>query len=339
MAELVVRQMGVRDIVRLRNVRQHRVDVARPGEHESGFHELQRQVSGGLPAWTGSTVGVVAQVDGELCGYALFERDDQHYAWNVLVLGAGSDRVEATESVSLELWTAMLEFGIKEAGRYGMRRLSAMPPEDSLAQTALQRTGFVAYSRMFVLRGELEASEGRHHRLREQHQSDIWSIHQIYIHSTPRPVQFAEARTSDWWDTRSAGPFPRSATKEIGFVLDAPDGIDFYCRITRHAVPVATFMIEPDVEENALDLVREAVTSANLDGRLIEVVVAAYQQEHLADFLGAGLRLEDERVAMVCHTTVHRVVHPVFGEPASEAARGSRVRGVPTLVRTRVREQ
>ncbi|MGH9176237.1 MAG: hypothetical protein ACRD1H_17855, partial [Vicinamibacterales bacterium] len=177
----------------------------------------------------------VALVDGELCAHASFKPKASRYRWDVMSVGAGSPRLDATDDVCLELWSELLEYAIKQAGESGAKRLFATAFDAGVAFESLRGTGFEPYARFSVVTGfppvgPIVLPEG----MREQEDSDVWSIHQLHHHVTPAAVQFAEALTSSVWERP-----PPSIMRRIGatgpvskaYVIDYGGDIQAYCRI------------------------------------------------------------------------------------------------------------
>lgn len=334
MATLTVRSPKLSDLWRIRRVRQRREDPNFPFSEETTLDLLNEWFLISLPGKVGETEGVVALVDDELCGYAILERDDERFQWKVIALAAGSPRLDANDAVSTELWTAVLEYAVKEAGRAGARRIFGNAAWNSAGGVAMEQAGFAPYMRFQVLRGQIAADRSWDAPLcRLQHESDAWSIHQLYHRVTPRPVQYAEARTSDWWLDGLASSIPGRSGKIVSVVVDELDGLAACCRIhARRRCPLVTVLCSPELSGQVVGLVARALESVDLLSSEVEVVIPDYAQELVAGFLDAGLTIEDRRVALVRHTTTPRVVHPVFEASNIEALAARRgVRGAPNL--------
>ncbi|MFW6073949.1 MAG: hypothetical protein ACOC9Y_00030 [Chloroflexota bacterium] len=284
--------------------------------------------------------GLVGLVEEELCAYGLFHRQDERFRWDVGLLAAGSPRVDATSDVTVELWTALLELAIQHAGESGARRLFATTPEDSVLHDVLKATGFAAYTKLYILQGEVPvAAADAMAQVRPQHASDVWSIHQIYNRLTPRPVQFAEALTSDYWKT-GEGRFPTRSKSHSGYVADSREGVGFFCRIeTQRKVPLVLSMAIGEFEARLVPLTIAALNHKGLVGEVVEVVVPAYCQEFISEFLDEGFWIESERIAMVRHTTVPRVVQAQYQSPVPVAQNaGRRVTGIGSVLNQRSEE-
>jgi hypothetical protein len=289
-------------------VRQRRVELNAPWHAAGRLEEALRRVSLALGGLTGSTDAAVATVDGEVCAYAYFERGDERFRWYVLQLGAGSPRLNATDEVSIELWSAVLEEGVVMAGEAGARRLFAFVEPDTAAYEALRLTGFAGYSRYYILRGTHAGDERGMSGLREQHESDLWSIHQLYNRVTPRGVQFAEAFTSDAWSTDVGGRGALNRAGPKGYVVPMEDGIGVACQIIYvNGRPVVTFLCDEPLYQSVAGIVGAALARAQADGDA-DVVVPGYQHHLIHQFLESGYWIHRELIGTVRHTTVPAVV-------------------------------
>lgn len=317
MATLTVRAATKRDRLRLRNVRQRRASLLAPW-HPDG--ECAGDSAGNLKSMAKlilSSDVIVAAVDDELCAYIVFERGDESYRWNLCWLGAGSPRVDATAEVATELWVALLEEGIRWAGRAGARRLFAYCAPDSVEYESLLQAGFTGFTSYDVLRGSFKRGLRESLPIREQHESDLWSIHQLYNRVTPRPVQYAEAFTSDAWDVDSESRVPFRHRQRIGFVLPTSDGIGAACHINLATpYPMVSVLCDDHHAPSIPAIVADALELASLHGT-VDIVLPAYQLDRMNLFLNVGFTVRNQVIATVRHTTATTVQMPVKAEVVS----------------------
>lgn len=315
MATLTVRTPSKRDRLKLRQVRQRRVWLAAPwGAHPSIGSTPQPNVSVALAGLASAQNVLIAAVDGEICAFAVFDKGDASYRWNLCWLAAGSPRVDATDEVASELWVALLEEGIRWAGEAGARRLFAFCDLESTEYRSLVEAGFTGYAQYAILRGRFKVGlrEGAH--IREQHESDLWSIHQLYNRTTPRSVQFAEALTSDAWATDSRSRIPFRSRKRFGFVVPTEDGIGAACHIDMGSPrPAVTVLCDYHLTHAIPSIVADSLDYASIN-RDVDIVLAGYQQELQHPFLTAGFAVSDEVIGAVRHTTATVVQEPVVSE-------------------------
>jgi hypothetical protein len=338
-ATLAVRPMSPRDLPALRHVREHceRLDV--PFGFQGVLPELANQVVASLPVDVWRDRIYVASVNNEPCAMAMLRQQEHRYRWDVVLLAAESRRAMRDDQGLVDLWTALLEFGIKEAGSAGAKRLFATAPLDTPAYESLRRAGFEAYSRFTVVAGFLPAAPvAIPAGLRRQDHSDVWSIHQLYHHVTPDTVQFAEALTSSVWEIDDPPLLERIGVRRpqtVAYVLEAGHGIEAYCRIERvQTAPVMSLLRERECQTSAFQFVAAAASVAGLPANaLLRVVIPAYSGELVAQFEDEGFYVECERVAMIRHTT-SRVPARVRAVPVLVES-GERVpQGVPTYYRS-----
>lgn len=315
MATLTVRSPTRGDWLQIRHVRQRRVLLAAPwGPHPSLGNS-------GLPTISLPALGLgmsrdvlVAAVDDELCAFAVFERDEPRYRWNLCWLAAGSLRVDATDEVATELWIALLEEGVLRAGDAGARRVFAFCHPDSAEHHSLLATGYVSYASYIVLRGHFKLGLRESGHVREQHESDLWSIHQLYNRTTPRPVQFAEALTSDAWVTDDESPIPFRNRSRFGFVVPTEDGIGAACHIDLGSSrPTVTLLCDHRLTHAVPSIVADSLDHASIR-RDVDVVLPGYQQELQNPLINAGFSVIDEIIGTVRHTTVSVVKEPVVSD-------------------------
>ena len=315
MATLTVRTPSKRDRLKLRRVRQRRVWLAAPwGAHPGIGDTPQPNVSVALAGLASAQNVLIAAVDGEICAFAVFDKGDASYRWNLCWLAAGSPRVDATDEVANELWVALLEEGIRWAGETGVRRLFAFSHPDSTEYRSLVEAGFAGYAQYTVLRGHFKAGLRESAPVREQHESDLWSIHQLYNRTTPRPVQFAEALTSDAWATDVSSRVPFRNRKRLGFVVPTEDGIGAVCHIDVGSPrPAVTVLCDYHLTHAVPSIVADSLEYASIY-RDVDVVLAGYQQELQHPFLTAGFAVSEEVIGAVRHTTATVVKEPVVSE-------------------------
>ena len=305
MATLTVRAATRRDKIRLRNVRQREASLFPPWAHHIEPNDTAIAVGAALRVAGAmfSSDLYVASVDSEVCAYAQYERGGEQYRWNLLRLGAGSPRVDATDDVAIELWVALLEEGVRAAGRDGARRIFAFAVEKTAHFEALQQAGFAPYARFDVLRGGFQRGLRESVPVRAQHDSDLWSIHQLYNRVTPRSVQFAEALTSDAWAADPEPRFPLRRRRRLGFVVPTDDGIGAACHIDLdRPYPVVTILCDNLLVPALPSIVADSLDHASIQGK-VDVILPEYQFDRSTLLIKAGFVVHDRSVGMVRHTT------------------------------------
>ncbi len=195
---------------------------------------------------------------------------------------------------------ALLEHAIGEAGWRGARRLMARSDFDSPLTGVLRSVGFAAFAReyVYVLSGVPGGTSGK--RVRVQEKSDVWSIHQLYLQTTPRDVQSAEALTSHVWDTDTEGRSRR------GWFVPTESGASAYIRVrTTRRQHLLDVMYLPEARPQLPDLFHAVFhTLANESSRPVYVMVRGYQQDLDSLLTTMGFDLESDQLMMVRYTTV-----------------------------------
>jgi hypothetical protein len=192
--------------------------------------------------------------------------------------------------------------------------------------------------RVSTLRGQTPrplalAPEG----FRRQEPSDVWSIHHLYHRLTPRPVQFAEALTSDEWELPRKHIWERlpfRGGEPSAFVLESVRGLEGYCQVdAARGVARIDMLIEPTLSDQLVPFLAAAASEAGIgEERDARIDVPDFFSEQATLLEAAGLWLEDERVALVRHTTVAARVHPRL-MPLPTLELGERApRGVPSYL-------
>jgi hypothetical protein len=195
---------------------------------------------------------------------------------------------------------ALLEHAVTQAGWRGARRLMARSSADSPLTGTLRSIGFSAFAREFVyVLPQLPEGVAVEH-VQVQEKSDVWSIHQLYLQTTPREVQSAEALTSHVWDIDTEGWSRR------GWFIPADSGASAYIRVrTTRRHHLLDAMYQPETLRHMPELFHAVFYSLRSETpRPIFVSVRGYQQElgTLLESLGFGL--ETDQLMMVRYTTV-----------------------------------
>ena len=195
---------------------------------------------------------------------------------------------------------ALLEHAVGQAGWRGARRLMARSDSDSPLTGTLRSVGFTAYAREYVYSMPAIPMVSPGKRVRTQEKSDVWSIHQLYLQTTPRDVQNAEALTSHVWDIDYEGRSRR------GWFVPTDTGASAYVRVRtnrKHHLLDTMYHVEsfghmPDLFYAVFHALR------NEAPRPVYIQVRGYQQEleSLLESLGFGFNAD--QLMMVRYTTV-----------------------------------
>lgn len=197
----------------------------------------------------------------------------------------------------------LLHHAIQDAGFNGVKRLYAKVAVDSPIRNSLREIGFTPYMTETILAAPNVPVLPVGGTVRTLEQADVWAIHQLYIHTTPRDVQYAEAFTSHNWDVgtiqRDRGHDGKAWIIIRDFVAVA------YARAVTHGdAHVVDFMIAPEWRDLLPGLLAQVFRSlASMSSRRVYVSVRAYQQEEISLLESFGLVVEVEQELNVRYTT------------------------------------
>lgn len=209
---------------------------------------------------------------------------------------------------------ALLEYAISQAGWHGARRIMARSFVDSPLTGALRSTGFSAFTHEYIYALPRVPVGDSDRSVRIQENSDVWGIHQLYLQTTPREVQNAEALTSHEWDVDLEGRSRR------GWLMTSDSGPNAYVRVrTTRKCHRLDVMFEPEARQ-VLPTLLGAVFDAlrNDSSRPVYVSVRGYQQEMESALTNVGFELDADQLMMVRYTTVQA---PARGAEAFELLR------------------
>ena len=199
-----------------------------------------------------------------------------------------------------EIPVALLEHAVGEAGSRGARRILARVDVDSPIAAAMRAVGFAAYTREQVCLIHDRAVAHLDQRVRSQQKSDVWGVHQLYLHTTPREVQTAEALTSHAWDVDTEG-----RTQRGWFVANNGD-ISAFIRVrTERHFHVLDVMTTPMDRADVASLLGSVLLALRSEtSRPIYLLLRGYQADlssSLAEYIGEPVA---EQFLMVKYTTV-----------------------------------
>lgn len=215
--------------------------------------------------------------------------------WHLQYL-ASQEEVDDGNAVHI----ALLEHAIGQAGWRGARRLMARTNTDSPFAGTLRSVGFTAFAREYVyaMPSIPQGTTGK--RVRTQEKSDVWSIHQLYLQTTPRDVQNAEALTSHFWDVDHEGRSRR------GWFVSSDSGASAYVRVrTNRKLHLLDAMYHVDSLAQMSDLFHAVFHALrNESARPVYIQVRGYQQELETLLESMGFGLDTDQLMMVRYTTV-----------------------------------
>jgi len=228
--------------------------------------------------------------------------------------------------------TEMVRHVVQSAGLDGVKRIYARVEPDSALKPSLRESGFSPYSRERIMVASSVPEMASAPGVRVQEQADVWSIHQLYIQTTPREVQYAEALTSHSWEVdaimRSSGHGCCGWLVTDGYLATG------YIRaISRRDAHIVDFMISPEHRDLFPHLVATAFRYlVSLPSRRTWFVVRDYQSEFIPFLYELGFGIERAQEAHVRYTTAPVRSSVVQGvQSAVNPAKDPAARRVPTF--------
>lgn len=294
--DLHVRKVRWTDAFAISSIRQ-RYLFNQPNTHWRGSAPTQLSLRRLLPFPSSSARCFVACADRRLVGYAIFDVIGADQRWVMEGIGANLGIYEA-EPVLDEL----LRAAVISAGLEGSKRLYARVPTGSEVLSAVRRSGFSPYASESVLASALVPITQAQPGVRRQTPSDVWSIHQLYMATVPKQVQYAEALTSHHWDLRAR---TSGGERCSGWLVE--DGYQAVAYMRAESSPaghVLEFLVHPDHRQVFPDLIATACADLGaMTARRVLVVVRGYQREFLPDLFDLGFTLQLEQDVHVKYTT------------------------------------
>ena len=175
-------------------------------------------------------------------------------------------------------------------------------PFGSDLSPVIRACGFTPYANETVLGAPLGALSLATSRVRRQHRSDVWAIHQLYMGTVPQPVQYAEALTSHHWDVH---PKVSASSIQAGWIIEEGYQVVAYMRAdSRPESHVLEFMIDPNHGELFPQLLAGALADlAAMTPRQVYALARGYQQEFVRPMLDRGFAVQLEQDLHVKYTT------------------------------------
>jgi hypothetical protein len=192
---------------------------------------------------------------------------------------------------------------IRTAGLLGAKRLFAHLEPDSPLQGPFRELGFAPFARQRIMSAPSVPATAAGRGVRLQEQADVWAIHQLYLHTTPREVQYAEALTSHGWDVNAV--FRSRGHGCRGWIIaDDYLAIAYARAISRRDAHVIEFMVSPDHREVFPALISTVFRElADQPTRRVFITIRDYQSEYVAFLHELGFTIDLTQEAMIRYTT------------------------------------
>lgn len=300
MTGITVRPIRLHDLFRLRGVRAEAESLDQPLGRVS---QRIADPKAALPVSCRAHKAFVALTDGSPAAVVDLRADPANHRWILTRVATSRHSTDVDDHRREMIWRELLIHSIRAAGAARAKRIHAAFSESSPVIPALLDTGFSMYARETVLMARRLPSGVGDGMTRQQESSDVWSIHQLYHSVTPRPVQYAEALTSNFWD----GAVPGLVSAR-GYVIESGFEIAAHCRVTsvagRH---IMNAMVHPDARDLLKPLLSDVIDDiAPARADQIVICVPDYLQEYIAPLEELGFESIDRQCRTVKYTVVPR---------------------------------
>jgi hypothetical protein len=325
---VAIRRSQVKDILALSRI-SSRYEMNHPGSSRTESDPARATLRGVLPFARNDQPVFVAttEEDRRILGFAQFRVVGPDQRWLAESMGANAGIYDPEPVVS-----ELLHHAIKAAGLDGVKRLYAKVEPNSPLKESLRQNGFTPYTRERVMAASTVPVMAAAQGVRVQEQADVWAIHQLYLHSTPREVQYAEALTSHSWDVdavlRSSGCDCRG-----WLVADDYLAVGYMRAISRRDAHVIDFMVSSEHRDVFPLLIATAFRElAALSSRRVYVVIRDYQSEFIPFLYELGFGIELAQEVHIRYTTASVRSSVMAGSYyAADAKKEPSARRVPTF--------
>lgn len=201
-----------------------------------------------------------------------------------------------------DLWFTLLESHVVDSARNRIQRLYATL-DNTHADLAeiFRQSGFAPFSRQILLRldGPDWDQGTRIASMSPQTRHDVWGIHQLYGHITPRPVQLAEAKAARDWMLPLATPW--DSVKQRAWVQRHNDQVVASLRIqSGREAHVMRLLVQPSMRDEVADMLRFGMSQI-ADTLPIWLVLRDYQEDLLWSAQDLGFQPFSEQSLLVRH--------------------------------------
>ncbi len=329
-----IRPARLADLPALRRLRGETARLDMPEGVVAGLRPTRSALLGMIPR-LGRSVTLVLFADGLLSAYVQAGPHPSHHTWGVRYLAYGrKDRVGSAETRDA-MWGTLLDAVTRVAGRRQATRLFARAPDNADAMIALRHAGYLAYGRETLYVAPYHKTvraESGELPLRRQQSGDTWAIHQLYTLTTPKAMQFAEARTSSYWDLPVRG-----GTQAAYWIGREAHEITAYARtLSGEHTHLVEILFRPEEREPIVPFVRGVLAALPAgEGDLIYCRVLGFQEDLGGMLEMLGFSQLTRQSLLVKYTTITaREAVPAFARlPARTRVAARRV---PSLSARRI---
>jgi hypothetical protein len=321
-----VRPIRIRDLLRLRSMR---TDASVPDYPHGPFGDGLADPWSAIPVSRRARRSFVGFLDGRPVGLVDLISDPSNHRW-VLSRILTCQQLPDGEFTQWreDIWRELVIQAIRGAGTARAKRIHAVLEDGSPVLQAMRSAGFAEYAQDTVLVTFSLPDHGPAGIVRRQDPSDVWAVHQLYHQVTPRPVQYAEALTSNFWSRFVPGqPAARSYVVEDGMEIVG------HCRVTQGCNgPILHAVVHPESLQTLTPLIRDVVHDLGPQGKHpMAVVVPDYLQEYIDPLESLGFEFSGRHSRLVKYTVVTRQAQVRGVEEFAREVPERVAAGTPTL--------
>lgn len=306
-----IRPVHWADLPAMRHLRGETARLDMPEGIIRGLRPVRTALRGIIPR-LGNVWTYVLIKEGEPHAFAQAQPRRDSHTWDVVYLAYGrKDRIGSAEARDA-MWSALLDAITRTAGRRRATRLFARVPDNADAMIALRDAGYITYGRemLYVMPyHKTVRNGGEEPALRRQQGGETWAIHQLYTLTTPKAMQFAEARTSSYWD------LPRRSAPRAAYWIGEAHEVTAYARtLSGEHTHLIDVLFRPETRERLPAFIESVLAALQAgEGDLVYVRTLGHQAELGGILESLGFSVLIRQSLLVKYTTISvREAAPAF---------------------------
>ncbi len=321
-----IRPVHWTDLPAMRRLRGETARLDMPEGIIVGLRPIRTAARGIIP-WLGNVWTFVLVKDGDVRAFAQTRPRRDSHTWDVLYLAYGRKYRIGSAEARDAAWSALLDAATRTAGRRRATRLFARVPDNADAMIALRDAGYIAYGRemLYVAPYHKTARQeaGEQPALRRQQGGETWAIHQLYTLTTPKAMQFAEARTSSYWD------LPRGGSSRAAYWIGEAHEVTAYARtLSGEHAHLIDVLFRPESREQVPEFVQNVLATLSAsEGDLVYVRTLGHQEDlgGMLDALGFSALIRQSLLVKYTTISVREAVPAFAPVPSLRKAAAGRV--------------
>ncbi|MHB8645814.1 MAG: hypothetical protein ACYDAR_08515 [Thermomicrobiales bacterium] len=320
-----IRPVHWTDLPAMRHLRGETARLDMPEGIIAGVRPIRTAARGILPS-LGNVWTFVLIKDGDVHAFAQARSRRDSHTWDVIYLAYGRKDHVGSAEMRDAMWSSLLDAVTRTAGRRRATRLFARVPDNADAMIALRDAGYITYGSETLYVAPYHKSvrnAGEQPALHRQQGGETWAIHQLYTLTTPKAMQFAEARTSTYWD------LPRSGTARAAYWIGEAHEVTAYARTLsgEHAFLI-DLLFRPEERAQVPGFVESVLeTLSASEGDLLYVRALGHQEDlgGMLDALGFSVLIRQSLLVKYTTISVREAVSAFTPVPSLRKAVAGRV--------------